>query len=144
MLANRNRAKEDLRWIIGGKRALNPADAEAWEKHMRLERELLTQRRDGKLAKAIGKALAGESPQDLEQMAREDRGKAEEGLVFLVWGGLQAHRQAYPREPSGETGGGEGAGQLAHGTLAELATNKRARCRRTGCSEQRGVRSSKA
>jgi hypothetical protein len=71
------------------RRAMKPADAEAWEKHMRLERELLAQRRDGKLAKAIGKALPGESPQDLEQMAREDRSKAEEGLVSLLWGGGQ-------------------------------------------------------
>ena len=68
---------------------MKPADAEAWEKHMRLERELLAQRRDGKLAKAIGKALPGESPQDLERMAREDQSKAEEGLVSLLWGGGQ-------------------------------------------------------
>ena len=67
---------------------MNPADdAEAWERHMRLERELLAQRRDGKLAKAIGKALPDESPQDLEQIAREDQRKAEEGLVNLLWGG---------------------------------------------------------
>jgi hypothetical protein len=77
---------------MGGKRALKPADAEAWEKHMRLERELLAQRREGKLAKAIGKALPGESPQDLEQMAREDRGKAEEGLVSLLWGGQLSYK----------------------------------------------------
>jgi len=68
---------------------MKPADAEAWDKHMRLERELLAQRREGKLAKAIGKALPGESPQDLEQMAREDRSKAEEGLVPMLWGGGQ-------------------------------------------------------
>ena len=74
---------------MAGKQTMNPAEAEAWERHMRLERELLAQRRDGKLAKAIGKALPGESPQDLEQMAREDRGKAEEGLVSLLWGGGQ-------------------------------------------------------
>src|ERR671916_621266 len=74
---------------MGGKRAMKPADAEAWDKHMRLERELLAQRRDGKLAKAVGKALPGESPQDLEQMAREDRSRAEEGLVSLLWGGGQ-------------------------------------------------------
>ncbi len=66
---------------------MKPPDAEAWERHMRLERDLLAQRRDGKLAKAIGKALPGESPQDLEQMAREDRSKAEEGLVPMLWGG---------------------------------------------------------
>lgn len=72
---------------MGGKRAMNSADDdEAWERHMRLERELLAQRRDGKLAIAIGKALPGESPQDLEQMAREDRLKAEEGLVSLLRG----------------------------------------------------------
>ncbi len=56
-----------------------PADAEAWERHMLLERKLLAQRRDGKLAKAIGKALPSESPQDLEQMAREDQSKSERG-----------------------------------------------------------------
>src|SRR5918998_3297002 len=66
---------------------MKPADAEAWDKHIRLERKLLAQRRDGKLAKAVGKALPGESPQDLEQMDREDRSKAEEGLVSLLWGG---------------------------------------------------------
>ncbi len=68
---------------------MKPADAEAWDKHMRLERELLAQRRNGKLAKAIGKALPDESPQGLEQMARQDRSKAEEGLVSLLWGGGQ-------------------------------------------------------
>ena len=77
---------------MGKKRAMKPADAEAWEKHMRLERELLVQRRDGKLAKAIGKALPGESPQDLEQTAREDRSKAEEGLVSLLWGGQLSYK----------------------------------------------------
>ena len=66
---------------------MNPADAEAWERHMRLERELLAQRRAGKLAKAVGKALPGESPQDLGQMAREDQRKAEEGLVTMLCGG---------------------------------------------------------
>ena len=71
---------------------MKPADAEAWEKHMRLERELLAQRRDGKLAKAIGKALPGESPQDLEQMARQDRSRAEEGLVSLLWGGQLSYK----------------------------------------------------
>ncbi len=76
----------------GQRQAMKPADAEAWEKHMRLERELLAQRRDGKLAKAIGKALPGESPQDLEQMAREDQRKAEEGLVSLLWGGQLSYK----------------------------------------------------
>jgi hypothetical protein len=71
---------------------MKPADAEAWERHMRLERELLAQRRDGKLAHAIGKALPGESPQDLEQMAREDQRQAEEGLVTLLWGGQFSHK----------------------------------------------------
>ena len=59
---------------------------------MRLEKELLAQRRDGKLAKAIGKALPGESPQDLEQMAREDQSKAEEGLVSMLWGGQLSYK----------------------------------------------------
>ena len=54
---------------------------------MRLEKDLLAQRRDGKLAKAIGKALPGESPQDLQETAREDQSKAQEGLVPLLWTG---------------------------------------------------------
>ena len=74
------------------RRSMKPADAEAWERHMRLERELLAQRRDGKLAKAIGKALPGESPKDLEQTAREDRSKAEEGLVSMLWGGQLSYK----------------------------------------------------
>jgi hypothetical protein len=45
---------------------MKPADAEAWERHMQLERGLLAQRRDGKLDRAIRKALPGENPQDLE------------------------------------------------------------------------------
>ena len=68
------------------------ADAEAWERHMRLERKLLAQRRDGKLTKAIGKALPGENPRDLEQMAREDRSKAEKGLVNMLWGGQLSYQ----------------------------------------------------
>jgi hypothetical protein len=101
VLANENRVKEEVHHPAaedaggctkGRRRAMKPTDAEAWEKHMRLERELLAQRRDGKLAKAIGKALPGESPQDLEQMAREDRSKAEEGLVSLLWGGQLSYK----------------------------------------------------
>ncbi len=64
---------------------MKPPDAESWERHMRLERDLLAQRRDGKLAKTIGKALPGESPQDLQRIAREDQSKAHEGLVALLW-----------------------------------------------------------
>ena len=59
---------------------------------MQLERELLAQRRDGKLAKAIGQALPGENPRDLEQMAREDRSKAEKGLVSMLWGGQLSYK----------------------------------------------------
>lgn len=66
---------------------MKPPDAEAWERHMRLERYLLAQRRDGKLAKAIGKALPGESPQDLQDLARDDQSKAQKGLVALLWSG---------------------------------------------------------
>jgi hypothetical protein len=65
---------------------MKPPDAESWERHMRLERDLLAQRRDGKLAKAIGKALPGESPQDLQEIAREDQSKAQEGTRGLALG----------------------------------------------------------
>jgi hypothetical protein len=56
---------------------------ELWEQYMEVERRELEQRRNGQLGRAIGRALPGESHEELERMAEEDRRKAEEGLVEL-------------------------------------------------------------
>lgn len=54
-----------------------------WERYMEIERRELEDRRNGELARALGPALPGESQEELDHLAREDREKAEEGLVGL-------------------------------------------------------------
>jgi hypothetical protein len=56
---------------------------ELWEQYMEIERRELEQRRNGQLGRAIGRALPGESHEELERIAEEDQLKAEEGLVEL-------------------------------------------------------------
>jgi hypothetical protein len=59
----------------------------AWESFMRQERQELELRKDGQLAELLGEALAGESPEALRRLAREDQRQAEEGLVALTSNG---------------------------------------------------------
>src|SRR5215203_5828111 len=51
--------------------------------YMEVERRELEQRRNGQLGRAIGRALPGESHEELERIAEEDQRKAERGLVEL-------------------------------------------------------------
>jgi predicted NodU family carbamoyl transferase len=52
-----------------------------------MEKRRLAERRDGKLRRALGRALPGESPEELERIALEDERRAEAGLVELKSGG---------------------------------------------------------
>ncbi len=52
---------------------------ELWEQYMEVERRELEQRRNGQL----GRALPGESLDELQRIAEEDQRKAERGLVEL-------------------------------------------------------------
>jgi len=52
---------------------------ELWEQYMEVERRELEQRRSGQL----GRALPGESQEELNRIAEEDQRKAERGLVEL-------------------------------------------------------------
>lgn len=54
-----------------------------WERYMEIERRELEDRKNGELEKALGHALPGESREEIERLAREDREKAEAGLVGL-------------------------------------------------------------
>jgi len=56
---------------------------ELWEKYMEVEHREVEQRRSGQLGRALGRALPGESQEELEKIAEEDQRKAEEGLVEL-------------------------------------------------------------
>jgi hypothetical protein len=54
---------------------------------LRRERRELELRKDGQLARLLGKALAGEIPSALRRMTLEDQRQAEEGLVVLTSNG---------------------------------------------------------
>ena len=53
---------------------------------MQVERKEIQDRRNGELARVLGPALPGESQEELDRLAREDREKAEEGLIPLQEG----------------------------------------------------------
>jgi hypothetical protein len=65
---------------------------EGWEEFLRLERQNLEDRLSGQLARALGWALTDESPQEIQRMAREDRRRAEEGLVELIQNGKFSYK----------------------------------------------------
>lgn len=50
---------------------------------MEIERKELEDRRNGELEKVLGQALPGESQEEIERLSREDREKAEAGIVGL-------------------------------------------------------------
>jgi hypothetical protein len=58
----------------------------SWERFLRTERRVLEARRNGWLAKALAWRLPGESQEELDRIASEDRRRAEEGLVELKSG----------------------------------------------------------
>jgi hypothetical protein len=56
---------------------------ELWNKYMEVEHRELEQRQSGQLGRALGWALPGESQEELDRIAEEDKSRAEEGLVEL-------------------------------------------------------------
>jgi hypothetical protein len=63
--------------------------AAARERYLEAEWRNLQLRQEGQLAKMLGSALPGESPQELQRLAEEDRLRAQEGLVALSGPGGQ-------------------------------------------------------
>jgi hypothetical protein len=56
----------------------------SWEAFMQMERRQLWERREGKLRRALGVALLGESGEGLDQLGEQDQLRAEQGLVPVV------------------------------------------------------------
>jgi hypothetical protein len=56
---------------------------EAWERFLEVELRELEMRKEGHLAKLLGDPLPGESPEELERLAEDDRLRALKGLVAL-------------------------------------------------------------
>jgi hypothetical protein len=55
-----------------------------WQEFMRLERRRLEERREGKLRRALGDPLPGETAELLDLVGEEDRMRACQGLVSVV------------------------------------------------------------
>jgi hypothetical protein len=63
-----------------------PEQHDTFEQFMELERKRLREHASGKLARALGHALPGESQEELERIAAEDQRLARQGMVKLKVG----------------------------------------------------------
>ncbi len=62
----------------------DPREEAGGEELLQMERQALEDRRNGGLAKELGRALPGESQKELDRLASEDQRRAEEGLVEII------------------------------------------------------------
>jgi hypothetical protein len=62
-----------------------------WEGFMQMERRRLRERREGKLRAALGNPLPGESTEQLDRIAEQDRWRAEQGLVAVMGAGIRIY-----------------------------------------------------
>jgi hypothetical protein len=70
---------------------------ELWEQYIEVERRELEQRRNGQLGRAIGRALPGESHEELERIAEEDRpARIESENARAAWIQERLRRQPRP------------------------------------------------
>jgi hypothetical protein len=54
-----------------------------WDGFMEIERTKLKERSEGRLRRALGMPLPGESKEQLDRIGEDDRRRAEQGLVFI-------------------------------------------------------------
>ena len=59
---------------------------DTFDKFMEMERGRLQEHASGKMARALGHALPGESQEDLDSIAQEDQRLAQQGMVKLKVG----------------------------------------------------------
>jgi hypothetical protein len=62
----------------------DPRAKVGWEEFLETERRALEDRKVGQLARVLGRALQGESQEELDRLAFKDQRRAEEGLVELL------------------------------------------------------------
>ena len=63
-----------------------PEQHDTFDEFMQMERKRLQEHAQGKLARALGHALPGESQEELERIAAEDQRLAQEGMAKLKVG----------------------------------------------------------
>ena len=73
--------------------------ATVWEQFMQVELRELELRKEGQLARLLGKPLPGEPPEVLQQLSSEDQRQAEEGLVALMSDGEVYYKHIYELTP---------------------------------------------
>jgi hypothetical protein len=73
--------------------------ATVWEQFMQVELRELRLRKEGQLARLLGKPLPGEPPEVLQQLSSEDQRQAEEGLVALMRDGEVYYKHIYELTP---------------------------------------------
>jgi hypothetical protein len=56
----------------------------SWQEFMRVERRRLDERREGKLRRALGDPMPGETKEQLERIGEGDRIRASQGLVAVL------------------------------------------------------------
>ena len=66
---------------------------------MQAELRELKLRKEGQLARLLGKPLPGEPPEVLQQLSSEDQRQAEEGLVALMSDGEVYYKHIYELTP---------------------------------------------
>jgi hypothetical protein len=70
-------------------RTITPTDG--WDRYIKLEREQLAQRADGKMARMIGKTRPGEDQAELDLIISDDAVMAQNGYVPLRQGSKVWH-----------------------------------------------------
>ncbi len=70
-------------YAVSARRLVETRRKHSWEWFLRTERRALEARRNGWMARALALRLPGESQEELDRIASEDRRRAEEGLVEL-------------------------------------------------------------
>jgi ABC-type glutathione transport system ATPase component len=56
---------------------------DTWDEFMEMERACIQEHASGKMARALGHALPGETQEELERIAAEDQRLAQQGMVKL-------------------------------------------------------------
>jgi hypothetical protein len=98
-----------------------------WQEFMRLEHRRLEERRAGKLRRALGDPLPGETKAQLDRIGKEDRLRAGQGLVAIIGAdGRASYRYI------GALGGDDMEDRLAVEWLAEAWLKRRVERRRKG------------
>jgi len=90
---------------------------DAWEAIMQMERQRLQEHAQGKMVRALGYALPGESQQDLDRIAKEDQRLAQSGMVQLKSGSRVYHKhtsRSDSRGPHGQDRSRARDGSVAH------------------------------